>query len=70
MSVSEPLTPPASSDASAPCSQAPPAFAVDARRRPDVARPPRASRHMARRPGFAEYAARTNDFLPLPPRKG
>ncbi|MFJ6820922.1 class I SAM-dependent methyltransferase [Streptomyces niveus] len=42
MSVSESLTPPASSDASAPCSQAPPAFAVDARRWPDVARPPRA----------------------------
>ncbi|MET9558056.1 DUF1295 domain-containing protein [Streptomyces sp. NPDC006645] len=26
-------------------------------------------RHMARRPGFAEYAARTSGFLPLPPRK-
>ncbi|EST20494.1 hypothetical protein M877_33875 [Streptomyces niveus NCIMB 11891] len=27
-------------------------------------------RHMAGRPGFAEYAARTSGFLPLPPRKG
>ncbi|MFF2186687.1 DUF1295 domain-containing protein [Streptomyces sp. NPDC058155] len=26
-------------------------------------------RHMARRPGFAEYAARTSGFFPLPPRK-
>ncbi|MFE2941617.1 DUF1295 domain-containing protein [Streptomyces sp. NPDC059255] len=26
-------------------------------------------RHMANRPGFAEYTARTSGFLPLPPRK-
>ncbi|MEU5217306.1 DUF1295 domain-containing protein [Streptomyces sp. NPDC020807] len=26
-------------------------------------------KHMAHRPGYAEYAARTSGFLPLPPRK-
>ncbi|MCQ4205632.1 DUF1295 domain-containing protein [Streptomyces longispororuber] len=26
-------------------------------------------RHMARRPGYAEYAARTSGFFPLPPRR-
>ncbi|MET9558057.1 class I SAM-dependent methyltransferase [Streptomyces sp. NPDC006645] len=44
MSVSESLTSPATSDVPAPASQAPPASAVDARRWPDVARLPRASR--------------------------
>jgi steroid 5-alpha reductase family enzyme len=29
---------------------------------------PMLERHMARRPGFAEYAARTSGFFPLPPR--
>ncbi|MEU2117005.1 DUF1295 domain-containing protein [Streptomyces sp. NPDC016459] len=27
-------------------------------------------RHMAHRPGYDEYAARTSGFLPLPPRRG
>jgi Predicted membrane protein len=30
---------------------------------------PMLERHMAQRPGFTEYAARTSGFFPLPPKR-